>query len=336
MDIRTVWTPDRYAAHRIPGITVTARGTLLFCCEARDTFSDWARIDLLLCRSEDGEHIGDPILLSSGDEEHPTVNNPVLIPARDGRVFFLYCRDYSVDGGDVFLRVSEDDGLTWSAPRDLMASTRPDEHAAFAFGPGHGIETPDGTLLSPVWFVPAGAHPDPRSHHPARVSVFTSKDGGGSWSLGPVLTEQKDCPDPNETAAAVTSAGGVYLNTRLTGAGYRAASRSPDGITFTPLSPARDLPDPTCMGSVTAAEYRGHHVLLFVNCASTEERRNLVCRASLDDGHTWPHALTVEPGDAGYADIAVRDGTVYVLYEQRFGEIVRLARFPIEEIFSTL
>ena len=217
MDIRTVWTPDRYAAHRIPVIAVTARGTLLFCCEARDTFSDWARIDLLLCRSEDSEHIGDPILLSSGDEEHPTVNNPVLIPARDGRIFFLYCRDYSVDG------------LTWSAPRDLMASTRPDEHAAFAFGPGHGIETPDGTLLSPVWFVPAGAHPDPRSHHPARVSVFTSKDGGGSWSLGPVLTEQVDCPDPNETAAAVTSAGGIYLNTRLTGAGYRAARNPGSG-----------------------------------------------------------------------------------------------------------
>lgn len=335
MDVRTVWTPDRYAAHRIPGMAVTARGTLLLCCEARDTFSDWARIDLLLCRSEDGGRIGEPLLLASGDAEHPTVNNPVLIPARDGRVFLLYCRDYSVDGGNVFLRVSEDDGLTWSAPRDLMAATRPAEHAAFAFGPGHGIETPDGVLLSPVWFVPAGAHPDPRSHHPARVSVFLSKDGGETWSLGPVLAETPDCPDPNETAAAVTSGGGVYLNARLTGAGYRAVSYAARGTdTFTPFSPARDLPDPTCMGSAASAEYRGRHVLLFVNCASTDGRHSLVCRASDDDGRTWPHALTVEPGDAGYADLAVKDGNVFVLYEQRWGEVVRLAHFGLDELIA--
>ena len=334
MEKKTVWTPDRYAAHRIPGLVCTARGTLLFVCEARDTFSDWAHIDLLLYRSEDGGvTIDGPLLLASGDEAHPTVNNPVLIAARDGRVCFLYCRDYSVGGGDVFLRVSDDDGRTWSEPRDLMASTRPEAHAAFAFGPGHGIETPDGTLLSPVWFVPAGAHPDPRSHHPARVSVFYSKDRGDTWSLGEILPETPACPDPNETAAAVTTTGGVFLNTRLTGAGYRASAWSGTGIDgFTAFRPARDLPDPTCMGSVVSTDWRGRHVLLSVNCASTDERKNLTCRMSLDDGHTWPRALTVEPGDAGYADLAVRGGTVWVLYEQRWGEVVRLARFSLDEI----
>ena len=45
--------------------------------------------------------------------------------------------------------------------------------------------------------------------------------------------------------------------------------------------------------------------------------------------------LVVEQGDAGYADLAVMDGTVYVLYEQRFGEVVRLARFPLDELFHS-
>ena len=337
MEIKTVWqgqqSPHAYAAHRIPGIAVTARGTLLLVCEARDTFSDWARIDLLLCRSEDGDAIGAPVVLARGDEAHPTVNNPVLIPAADGRVFLLYCTDYTVDGGGIFLRVSQDDGLTWSAPRDLTVSAQPGTHAAFALGPGHGIELPDGTLLVPVWFVPAGAHPDPRSHHPARVSVFFSKDGGASWRLGQVLSETPDCPDPNETSAAPLSSGGICLNTRLNGAGYRAVSRSERGIEdFSPLRPDRSLPDPTCMGSVAAAHWRGRHVLLFVNCASTDGRKNLTCRASFDDGHTWPHSMVIEPGDAGYADLAVRDGVVHVLYEQRFGEVVKLARFGLEEL----
>ena len=206
---RILWQKDGvFAAKRIPGILLTPAGTVLWWCEARDTLSDWARIDLQLYRSEDGgKSFSEPLTLASGDAEHPTVNNPVLIAARDGTLFFLYCRDYSVDGGDVFLRVSRDDGRTWTEPRDLMSSTRPAEHNAFAFGPGHGIETPDGTLLCPVWYVKKSAGMEPRSHHPAVVSSFFSRDGGGSWTLGEEIPATADCPDPNETAAAILSDG---------------------------------------------------------------------------------------------------------------------------------
>ena len=211
---RILWQKDGvFAAKRIPGILLTPAGTVLWWCEARDTLSDWARIDLQLYRSEDGgKSFSEPLTLASGDAEHPTVNNPVLIAARDGTLFFLYCRDYSVDGGDVFLRVSRDDGRTWTEPRDLMSSTRPAEHNAFAFGPGHGIETPDGTLLCPVWYVKKSAGMEPRSHHPAVVSSFFSRDGGGSWTLGEEIPATADCPDPNETAAAILSELGPKLD----------------------------------------------------------------------------------------------------------------------------
>ena len=335
------WQKDgKHEVCRIPGILRTPAGTILCWGEARDTHSDWARIDLVLFRSEDGgETFSEPLTLAEGDEEHPTANNPVMIASKDGTLFFLYCRDYSVGGGNVFLRRSYDDGRSWTEPEDLMENTRPAEHNAFAFGPGHGIETPDGTLLVPVWFVEKSAGAELRSHHPAVVSSFYSRDGGKSWQLGEVVPATEGCPDPNETAAALLSDGGVYFGVRLTGAGYRAETRSRTGYDgFAPLAPAHALPDPTCMGSVLSARYEGRHVLISVNCASTERRENLTLRASFDDGRTWPRYLIVEPGDAGYSDLCLipgEDPTICVLYEQRAGEVLRFARVPLSALAGT-
>ena len=53
-EILDLWGPDEeYTNHRIPGMLVTDRGTLLVYCEARKSGSDWAMMDILLQRSQD-------------------------------------------------------------------------------------------------------------------------------------------------------------------------------------------------------------------------------------------------------------------------------------------
>ena len=334
------WRTEKpYAACRIPGMLVTKKGTILLWCEARDTFSDWARIDLLLFRSEDGgAHFDGPLVMASGTKEHPTANNPVMVRSYGGALFFLYCRDYTVDGGDAFVMRSDDDGRTWTRPENVMRYTGPEEHNAFAFGPGHGAESGKGALVVPVWFVPKSAGAELRSHHPAVVSVFCSFDEGRTWRLGEVIPASEGCPDPNETAVCATSDGGIYLNTRLTGAGYRASTRSRrETRDFEPLSPVRDMPDPTCMGSLTQVCRGDRNVFLAVNCNSVSERKNLTLRASFDEGRTWPRALTVDSGDAGYSDLCVipgEDPAVCVLYEKRWGTELCLARFPLSDLLN--
>ncbi len=321
-----------YSNYRIPGIVITKRGTVITYYEARRTASDWAMMDILLYRSEDGGRtFGEPIVMAQGTEDYPTVNNPVCIVGDNGHLHFIYCRNYSVGGGDVFYRKSSDDGLTWSEPHNIMASTKPDLHNVFACGPGHGICTRDGMLLVPVWLVKKEAGADRMAHHPGTVSTLYSCDNGDTWQLGELIEATEVCRDPNETQAAVLSDGRIYLNVRLSDVGYRAYTTSKTGYDgWAPLITDPALPDPTCFGSTASAFVGGRHILAVVNCAHQQKRENLVCRLSFDDGRTWAKSLTVEPGDAGYADIAMTaDGTVYVLYEQSAGVRDRLAVFCV-------
>ena len=54
IDLFVVGDDPAYARYHIPGVTVTAQGTVLAWCEARNAESDWADIDILLRRSTDG------------------------------------------------------------------------------------------------------------------------------------------------------------------------------------------------------------------------------------------------------------------------------------------
>ncbi len=46
-------------------------------------------------------------------------------------------------------------------------------------------------------------------------------------------------------------------------------------------------------------------------------RKNITVRMSYDEGKTWPVAKVVDPGDAGYTDMAVApDGTIFLAYER--------------------
>lgn len=315
-----VWSDsEKYAGYRIPGLVVTKKGTIIVYCEARSKgCSDWGKIDILLSRSEDGgKTFSEPIIICEGTEDHPTSNNPVCIVGKDGILHFLYCRDYSINDGGIFYIRSYDDGITWSSVKNLMDSSRPEIHNAFALGPGHGICTENGLLLVPVWFVPKSAGRVVDSHHPAYISTFISHDNGDTWEMGEIIDGGEKCPDPNETEAAVCSDGSIYMNVRVSDLGYRARTWSRNGYNgWSALEPDEALPDPTCMGCIASIGYNGRHILLAANCSSKTTRTNLTCFASLDDGKTWTSSLNITPGKAGYSDIAATDeGDVYILYE---------------------
>jgi sialidase-1 len=129
--------------YRIPGLVVTARGTVLAYCEARKhTGLDWDDIEILLRRSTDGGKTWspprtlprpegklerNPVALANPElarraplvrEGQIAFNNPVAIADRGGAVHFLYCVDYY----RCFYLRSDDDGATFSKPVEITAT----------------------------------------------------------------------------------------------------------------------------------------------------------------------------------------------------------------------
>lgn len=185
-----------YALYRIPGVVVTARGTVLAYCEARRTGkSDWDAIDIVLRRSTDGGQTWEaatkvadvpgpksknPVALAQklGHPDDVTYNNAVAIAARDGTVHFLFCLEYA----RCFYQRSNDDSVTWTRPVEITAAferlRRHYDWNVIATGPGHGIELANGRLVGPVWLstTPA-AMPTVRPSRPR--STATTRAGPG-------------------------------------------------------------------------------------------------------------------------------------------------------------
>jgi len=325
-----LWMPDEtYTNHRIPGMLVTAKGTLLVYCEARRSSGDWALMDILMQRSVDhGMSFSEKVILAAGTAEHNTVNNPVMMQDHHGRIHFLYCEDYTIRGGRVLRRYSDDDGLSWSEPIDITMYTLPEFHNAFALGPGHGVTMRDGTLLVPIWMVPKRYEEPLTKHGPSVISTLYSRDCGETWAIGEFLDTNPDVISPNETAAALTSAGDVYLNIRHR-LSHRAKAYSSTGFSdWTQYGPDYRLWDPQCFGSV-AAYHDGinPYSIIFVNCNSKTSRKNVTVRISVDDGKAFPYSRVLDADRGGYTEVATDgpNGLIYLLYEDQYGITDHLA-----------
>ena len=329
---------DGFTLYRIPGIVVTARGTVLAYCEARK-FSDADRgeIEIHLRRSTDGgrtfspaqqvAHLGprlprnphmpeDKRKKDFGGPDEQTVNNPVAIAARDGTVHLIYCVEYM----RAFHLRSEDDGLTWSMPVEITpafdAFRSELDWQAIATGPGHAIEMKGGRLCVPFWM----ATYEPGATLRKAVGIVLSDDGGKTWQHGSIAI-----PDAGEPNIAPLADGGVIVTARNNHQqNRRLVTRSEDGATHwsKPVF-ADELLEPGCMAGITAhpgSDTVKGPLLLFSHPHTTERehaaRRDVTVHLSRDKGKTWPVSKTLQPGPSAYSDLAVLpDGTVLCFYE---------------------
>lgn len=288
-----------YSQCRIPGLVVTEAGTLLGCYECRRSNSDWADIDIKVIRSTDEGEVWQTVTVIAGAGN--TLNNPVMF-VRGNEIHFLFLKNYRT----LFHCVSTDDGRSFSAPQEKPVNCG-FFYNAVAVGPGHGI-VHDGRMIVPIWF--AQNTKNEKSHHPSVISTLYSDDGE-TWCLGEIIGEGV-LVNPSECALAVTAAGEVLISVRNENdCRQRAFALSESGIGgWRDLHFDPQMPDPVCMGSMCHANGKIYHI----NCESSTARENLTVKIS---GDCFAHFDRI-PVDtpAGYADLAVRGDTLFVLYER--------------------
>ncbi len=325
---------DGYHTYRIPSLLVGAKGTLLAFAEGRKSSrSDTGHIDLVLKRSTDNGRTWSGMQVVASDPPN-TIGNPCPVVDREtGTIWLLLTRNLGEDTErdiiagkskgtrEVLVSSSNDDGLTWSKPLDITASTKLSNWTWYATGPGVGIQLKSGRLLIPCDHQVLGAARS-RSH------IIFSDDHGKTWKLGGIVEA-----DVNECQAVELGDGSVMLNMRsYRGKKSRAVSISKDGGQSWPqISDDTTLIEPVCQASLVrfAGDATRKPALLFCNPASTTKREKLTLRISHDDGRTWPISKLIYEGSSAYSCLAILpDITAGCLYERdNYGKItfVRLA-----------
>jgi len=104
-----------YSSLRIPALVVSKKGTLLAFAAGRiDNGGDWADMDLVLRRSEDGGQTWEALQVVAKREGRVPTDNPTPIVGSDGTIHLIYQRDYA----RAFYIRSTDDGKTGVATFD--------------------------------------------------------------------------------------------------------------------------------------------------------------------------------------------------------------------------
>jgi len=331
---------DGYDTYRIPSVIVTKKGTVLAFCEGRrHSASDSGNIDMLVKRSSDGGKTFSKAQVVWDDGPNTCGNPCPVVERQTGAIILLMTHNRGDDEEGaiiagkskgtrtVWKTTSCDDGLSWSKPEEITASTKKAHWTWYATGPGAGIQLKCGRLVVPCDNVEAGTHRQ-------NSNVIYSDDRGATWHVGGYTG-----PKADECEVVEREDGSLLLNIRNYDRRHlcRATAISKDkGLTWT--APAFDeaLIEPVCQASIRRyswAEGGGKSRILFSNPASTKERTDLTVRLSYDEGASWASSKLVYRGPAAYSCLAVaRDGTILCLYERGARsayEKITLARFSL-------
>ncbi|MEV7139566.1 exo-alpha-sialidase [Streptomyces tauricus] len=340
-----------YACFRIPAVVKTTKGTLLAFAEGRvNDCSDAGDIDLVLKRSTDGGRTWGPLqVINEGAGD--THGNPApMVDRRTGRI--VLAETYNTgrtDSGNCavpcdrtpHMQHSDDDGLTWSEPRDLSDEILPAHwNSWYATGPVHGIQLSRGKHAGRLVFA-VNTETWDGSHVTANhAALIVSDDGGDHWRIGatdswPIAQDGTFRQKPSEMTVTERADGTILVSGREqdgTDLGHRTQAFSTDGgDSFT--SHFKALPDlytPQVQGSTLRL---GNRILLACP-ADPDRRRTMMIRSSYDSGRTWDsvdRGTVVTTDWSGYSDlVGIGTGTAGLLYEGGVADArdeIRFARF---------
>ena len=333
---------DGSDTYRIPGLARSNSGALVAVYDVRyrggaDLPAD---IDVGCSRSTDGGRSWEPMRIAvdmGRDPKHAFdgVGDPcVFVDRKSGRIFVAALWSHGNRGwngsgpgltpdetGQLVIATSDDDGRTWSPPRNLTAELKDPAWRLLLAGPGTGITMRDGTLVFPAQFRDAKGVP--------HSTLASSRDHGDSWQIGTGVKSKT-----TESQLVELADGSIMINCRDDRGGSRTVATTRDlGQTWQPHpTDRRALPESVCMASLLRVDLPGIGPrLFFSNPATTRGRHSMTIKTSADEGLTWPperQLLYDARNGYGYSCLApVDDAHVGVLYEG-VGELYFL-RFPV-------
>jgi len=329
----TIWKTGEgsYKGYRIPAIVISNKGTVLAFAEGRNDGGDSGDIDILLKRSTDnGETWGKEILV--WNDKLNTCGNPCpVVDEETGRIWLWTTWNDGKDGESViinkksktsripFLSFSDDDGLTWSEPTNMMATCKDPSWGWYATGPGFGIQQKVGQHKGQLVIPANHSYDDPngtvrKGPYGYGAHVIISDDHGKTWRIS-----QSIKPGCNESQITELSDGSLMMNMRSYNDKYcRVSSLSTDGgKTWSPIKQEYQLVESKCQASIlNYGNYKGKSYYLFSNPAVPFGRTHMTIKISDDDCETWKSSRLINAGPSAYSCLAILpNGNIGILFE---------------------
>jgi len=312
-----------YDTFKIPTMIVAPDGTILAFAEARtDSQEDWSKTDIVVRRSMDQGVTWSPLMVLFEDGNNVMGNACPVVDENTGFIHMLFTKNNDT----AYKTHSEDNGLNWAEPVEITDSVKLPGWTWYAFGPSHGIQLADGTLMIPT---------DHVHKRKMKAHVVFSKDGGATWQLGGVV------PGGEEATMVQLDDGSLYINVRPINAGSRLTARSYDnGLTWTDIGHDAALPDPMVQGSLLKVPRPGGSVYLFTNPADKLHREKMTIRLSEDGCKTWAHSKLLYEGLASYSALTLIDaeteliGAYFEAGGNFYAEEMVFTRFPLSYVME--
>ncbi len=307
---------DGYACFRIPAIVTTTKGTLLAFAEARkNSCSDTGDIDLVLRRSTDRGKSWGPVQVVWDGGENVCGNPAPVVDKKTGTIWLLSTWNLgsdhesriidqtSEDTRRVFVIHSENDGKSWSGPKEITKTAKGENWTWYATGPVHGIQLKNGNnkgrLVIPCDHIEAVTK-QYYSH------IIYSDDHGKSWILGGSTPQHQ----VNECTVTELDDGKLLLNMRNYDRAQKARKISisnDGGDTWSNIYSDTLLPEPICQASLIRSTWKkqGESLYFFSNPSNQNNRENMTLKISCDQSFSWTDSIQLHAGPSAYSDITI-------------------------------
>jgi sialidase-1 len=338
---------EGYKCFRIPSLITTTKGTVLAFAEARkNNCGDAGDIDLVVKRSNDSGKTWSPLMIVWSDSTNTCGNPAPVVDQQTGKIVLLstwnlggdhekeIIADTSENTRRVFVLQSTDDGLSWSAPKEITDNVKKTSWSWYATGPGRGVQISKGKYKNRI-VVPA--------NHVTKITrknyshAIYSDDAGNSWKLGGITKQDS----VNESTIAELSDGRLMLNMRNASKKRvrQTAISKNGGKSWSSIKADTTLIEPVCEGNLLRYVYEGKEALLFSNPASKTARAQMTVRVSYDNGKTWASRKLLYGGPSAYSCMTVLpNGHIGCFYEaglQKPYEGIVYEEIKLEDITDT-
>jgi sialidase-1 len=311
------------------------KGSFLALAEARGgSGQDWDPTDLVMKRSSDGGEtwsaLSKLVILDSSSMGNTTIviGNAAPVQLSTGRILVPFC----VNNLYVLVTYSDDDGISWTPPRNISEAVTKPDWKWVGLGPPGAIQLHDGKVVVPGYH----SYVQHDNGDLSEVHMMISEDYGESFRFGAFVTDWTNCP--NEVQITQLPNGEIYLNARSLWTHRMGAWSADGGETFTKPVVVEGLTNPLigCQGSTISDPDTG---LIFYSGPTTNVasflRYEMTLFYSFDGGHSFSSVSVLREGSAGYSSLQFSPtGDLLILYE--WSESITLEFMPDHISFQKL